>query len=74
MATKKKPALPPPPNVEISPPVVMDDTWSFHVNGERVTMQQWRQTNADHAAWVAEQERANADPHDVPKKRAKKTK
>jgi hypothetical protein len=69
MATKKPTAS----DVEISPPVVMTDKWTFRSNGEVVTKAVFDSIIKDHQAFVAEQVKA-ALAADVPEKKTRKKK
>ena len=78
MATKKpvaKKAAPKVavPDVEISPPVVMTDKWTFKSNGEVVTKAVFDSIMKDHEAFVAEQAKA-ALAADMPEKKTRKKK
>ena len=58
-------------NTDISAPVIVDDTWSFKHNDERITYQQYVKITEDHKKWVLEQE-ALQDLEEEPVKRKKK--
>ena len=65
MATSKKKA-PPPPVEEID-----RAGWKYSINGEVVTEAVYLSAVADHAAWVAEQERLATLPEEKPKRKKK---
>ena len=47
-------------DVEVSPVAKPDKSWSFYVNDERVTYEQWVIFREDHKKWCEEQEKAAA--------------
>ena len=51
--------------------MIVDDTWSFKHNDERITYQQYVKITEDHKKWVLEQE-ALQDLEEEPVKRKKK--
>lgn len=66
MAVSKKKVPPPPPAEEA------DRTgWKYFINGESVTEAVFKNAQADHAAWVAEQERLSTLPDEKPKRKKK---
>lgn len=75
MATKKPAAKPKAyvPDVEISPPFVMTDKWSFKCNGDTVTKAVFDSIMKDHEAYVLEQAKAAAAA-ELPEKKTRKKK
>lgn len=84
-ATKKAPATPAVvskpakvvkpviPDVEISPPFVMTDKWTFKCNDEVVSKSVFESMMKDHDAYVVEQAKA-ALAADTPEKKTRKKK
>lgn len=68
MATKKVPKH---EEVEISPPFKMDGKWTFRCNGDVVSKETFDNIMKDHAAYVAEQQKAAALA-DMPEKKTRK--
>lgn len=60
-------------DVEISPPFVMTDKWTFKCNDEVVTKAVFESVQKDHEAWVVEQSKAAA-VIDLPEKKTRKKK
>lgn len=56
----------------MSTPLVVDKTWSFRHNDERITYDQYLTIMKDHAQWTAEQERLADVEEELPAKRKKK--
>ena len=61
------------PDVEISPPFVMTEKWTFKSNGEVVSKSVFDSIMKDHDAYVAEQVKA-ALAADAPEKKTRKKK
>jgi len=61
------------PDVEISPPFVMTDKWTFKCNDEVVSKSVFESMMKDHDAYVAEQAKA-ALAADTPEKKTRKKK
>ncbi len=74
MATKKTtlPA-PKPVDFEISERMVLDESWTYRVNGELVTWTEYNRLSKEHEQWLAEQAAAVAKANE-PEKQTKRKK
>ena len=68
---KAKTKAPPRADVEISPVIKPDKTWSFFLNDERSTYDQWIESLKQHKEWCADMAKA-ATVEDYPVKKRKK--
>lgn len=57
--------------MQVSDPLIVDKTWSFRHNDERVTYEQYVKIVEDHKKWALEQE-SRHEVEEEPVKRKKK--
>lgn len=74
MAKKKAAPTPDHPELEVSKPLVPDESWTFRHNDEPVTFEQVKILQAEHKKWVEEWERQEELKEETApkKKKAKK--
>lgn len=57
---------------EVSAPLIVDKSWSFRHNDERITYEQYLANVEEHKRWIADQQKASTVEEDPIKRKKKK--